>query len=138
MEEALKRQGVSVHCVLKSSVEEEERRDFVENFWKKDERCYLDKEMRFLKFVQGGELRKKKLWWVLLNPFEFLKLYRNYKCIGDRVPRNNLKGEGLVLGGLLIAKKGGEIVFTHREKTFGDCATEEEILEAAKRISSAG
>lgn len=35
--------------------------------------------------------------------------------------------------GLLIAKKGGEVIYTHGEKTFGDHAPLEEVVAEAEK-----
>tara|TARA_Y100000994_G_scaffold91208_1_gene75347 strand:+ start:374 stop:577 length:204 start_codon:yes stop_codon:yes gene_type:complete len=63
------------------------------------------------------------------------RVVKNFKKIGERTPRNNLNGEGLIMGGLIVFKRGGEVVYSHREKEWGDCAPIEKVLEAAKKAN---
>jgi len=77
-------------------------------------------------------LKRSSLFLTLINPVKMYKIVQNFKSIGERTPRNNLTGEGLIMGGLMVFKEGGEIVYSHREKEWGDCAPIEEVLEAAK------
>ena len=46
-----------------------------------------------------------------------------------------MNGEGLIMGGLIVFKRGGEVVYSHREKEWGDCAPIEKVLEAAKKAN---
>lgn len=63
---------------------------------------------------------------------------KNLSAVKSRglVKDSNLKGEGLTLGGVAVYKRGGERVYTHAEKTFGDIAPVEEILAAAQRAAA--
>ena len=120
--------------MLKESIEEEVV-EFSRDFWKREERLYLDETLAFFRAVHGGALRKSSLFWTLINPIKMYRVVENFKKIGERTPRNNLNGEGLIMGGLIVFKRGGEVVYSHREKEWGDCAPIEKVLEAAKKAS---
>lgn len=52
---------------------------------------------------------------------------------------SNLRGEGFILGGLYVIRAGeGGIVMQKNEENFGDIATVDEVLEAARAASYAG
>ena len=127
-----------LQCVIKESIEEEVQ-EFARDFWKNEERMYLDDAMAFYKYTGNGKVQKSSIAGTLLNPFEFYKVFKNFKKVQKEnprgVPKNNTKGEGLILGGLLVVKKGGEVEYVHREKSWGDCAPIEEVLKACENVS---
>lgn len=131
IEKKLNDVNCELHCVLKESIEEEVM-EFSRDFWKSEERLHLDETKAFFRAVGGGVLKRSSLFLTLINPVKMYKIVQNFKSIGERTPRNNLTGEGLIMGGLMVFKEGGEIVYSHREKEWGDCAPIEEVLEAAK------
>ena len=49
-----------------------------------------------------------------------------------RVTEQNLQGDGLTLGGLVILDVGGEAVYTFEERNFGDRAS---LTEISKQLS---
>ena len=53
------------------------------------------------------------------------------------VKDSNLTGDGLTLGGLMVFAKGGEVVWSHAESTFGDHAPMDQVLAAAERAGKA-
>lgn len=93
---------------------------------------YLDQEKTFYSFLGNKSLFNQKLpsW----NPF---KLYSDFNSMGDRVKSKgvdgNMKGEGLLKGGLLIITPEEGIVFRHEEET-GFCMPYEKIGEVLKEI----
>lgn len=78
---------------------------------------YIDKEHAFYKYFGGKSLLSQPLHsW---NPFT---LFRDFKGMQERLKtkgvEGNLKGEGLLKGGLLIINpKTQEIVYRHEEAT---------------------
>ncbi|KAK0139742.1 Redox-regulatory protein FAM213A [Merluccius polli] len=49
--------------------------------------------------------------------------------------QGNMKGEGFILGGVFVIGPGDQgILLEHREKEFGDKVSNEDVLEAVKRI----
>ncbi len=93
---------------------------------------YLDHEKTFYSFLGNKSLLNQKLpsW----NPF---KLYSDFNSMNDRVKSKgvdgNLKGEGLVKGGLLIITPEEGIVFRHEEET-GFCMPYDKIGEVLKEV----
>ena len=64
----------------------------------------------------------------LLNPFS--RAWRNMFRF-KHIKKHNMKGDGTILGGLLIVSKGGEVPFAFQEKTFGEAAPVDDIVAAA-------
>ena len=134
IEKKLNDMNCELHCVLKESIEEEVM-EFIRDFWKSEERLHLDETKAFFRAVGGGVLKRSSLFFTLINPVKMYKIVQNFMSIGERTPRNNLNGEGLIMGGLIVFKRGGEVVYSHREKEWGDCAPIEKVLEAAKKAN---
>ena len=109
IEKKLNDVNCALHCVLKESIEEEVM-EFSRDYWKSQERLYLDETKAFFKAVGGGIVRKSSLFLTLINPVKMYKVVQHFKKIGERTPKNNLNGEGLIMGGLMVFKRGGEIV----------------------------
>lgn len=104
---------------------------FAPKYWGGD--LYFDEAKDFYKTVHGGKVKRGNLL-DFLNPFgRAIKNTRRAKASG-KVTDHNLTGDGLTLGGLLIFKRGGEIVYSFAEQTFGDHAPFEELLEACKKV----
>lgn len=94
---------------------------------------YLDAELEFYKVL--GE-RKMPLLKALLNPFA---LYRSAKAIGARHTEKgieqNMKGEGLLQGGVIVFDAKGKARYSYLEKTGEEIPTND-ILEALKEVKS--
>jgi peroxiredoxin len=115
--------GVKIGVVLKEWKPEE-----VESFqayW--DGPVYLDSDMALYKTVHGGKLRKNSVL-NLLNPAVWARGRRASKDIED----SNFKGEGLILGGLMVVDTSGKIVYSFAEQDFGVHAPQDEVLAACK------
>lgn len=93
---------------------------------------YLDADHAFYKYLGGKSLLSQSLHsW---NPFT---LYRDFQSLQQRLKtkgvEGNLKGEGLLKGGLLIVDpKTKEIVYRHEESTGSEMPYEEigQVLKA--------
>ena len=69
----------------------------------------------------------------LFRPSVWTSYYRARK---DGV-EGNFEGEGRLLGGLFVLDSGdGGILLEHQEKQFGDTVNLEDVMEAARSISS--
>jgi len=69
----------------------------------------------------------------LTSPAVWANLRRN-KNAGFK---GNLKGEGYILGGVLVMGKGDQgVIKDFREEVWGDHAPVEEVLKACKEISN--
>lgn len=93
---------------------------------------YLDHEKEFYAFFGNKSLLSQSLHsW---NPFT---LYNDYKSLESRLKSKgvdgNLKGEGLLKGGLLIISPEEGIVYAHHEQT-GSEMPYEEIGNAIKKL----
>ncbi len=95
---------------------------------------YLDADNAFYKYLGSKSLLSQSLHsW---NP---LTLYRDFQSLQSRLKEKgvegNLKGEGLVKGGLLIINaKTQEVVYRHEEST-GSCMPYDEIGEVLKTLT---
>ena len=94
---------------------------------------YMDAERNFYAFLGNKSLLSQPLHsW---NPF---RLYSDFQSLNQRLKEKNvegnLKGEGLLKGGLLIISPKDGIVFRHEEAT-GSCMPYDEIGSALKSLS---
>mmetsp|Transcript_33500 Transcript_33500/g.73102 ORF Transcript_33500/g.73102 Transcript_33500/m.73102 type:complete len:138 (+) Transcript_33500:2791-3204(+) len=117
--------GCKLVCLLHENIPEEVAQ-FKPEFWPGE--LYHDTDKAFFAAVGGGKPRAMSLMG-LLNPFG--KAWKNASRAKTAVSSSNLKGNGLVGGGLLVMKNG-EVVYGFQEKNFGDHAPTEDILAAAK------
>lgn len=103
---------------------------FAPEYWGGE--LYFDESKAFYAAVHGGKVKKGSLL-ALLNPFG--QAMKNFKRAKDskKVKDSNLVGDGLTLGGLMVFKKGGEVVFKHAEETFGDHAALDDVVAAAAK-----
>lgn len=105
--------------------------DFVTKFWPVD--LFFDEQKKiFTSLTDGNETKLSMLQ--LANPFSSAwKAARRAKAT---VTDSNMKGEGLIPGGLIVLKSGGGgIVMSHTETFFGDHAPIADILAAAKKAA---
>lgn len=95
---------------------------------------YLDEALDFYRLLGDGSVRKMSLLRTLLRP---IKLYRGIKEIGRRHTEKgieqNMKGEGLVQGGVIVFDSEVKPVYVYQEKT-GDELPREEILDAMREV----
>lgn len=81
---------------------------------------------------------KSKLGLTTYNPF---RLYRGYKRMNQRLNEKglegNLKGEGMVQGGIVILGKDGKAKFAYREET-GKEIPVDDILAAIQSVKEGG
>lgn len=83
---------------------------------------YRDEEMIFYNEFFGGRKLSLPSW----NP---IRLYRGYKEMTKRLNEKNLsgnlKGEGLLQGGIIIFDKDGKPAYAYQEETGSDIPVEE-------------
>ncbi|CAF98685.1 unnamed protein product [Tetraodon nigroviridis] len=73
--------------------------------------------------------------WMFLSMFLRIGVWRNLWRAYRRGFRGNLKGEGLVLGGVFVIGPGQQgILLDHREKEFGDKVNMLAVLRAARHM----
>lgn len=95
---------------------------------------YRDEALDFYQLLGGGTVRKLSLLRTFLSP---IKLYRSIKDIGRRHTakgiEQNMIGEGLVQGGVIVFDAEARPRYVYQEKT-GDELPTEEILAAMKEV----
>ena len=98
----------------------------------KSGQLYMDEEREFYAYLGNRKLNPLK---ALLNPF---KAYRGFKELGARLKEKevegNMVGEGLVLGGVLVVNKDGDVLFSYREET-GQAVPVTDIQQALKELA---
>lgn len=101
--------------------------DFHENYFKYD--TYRDENLELFR-AMGNRKIKLSTW----NP---LRLYRGFKRMSSRLSRKNiggnLKGEGLIQGGVLVFDKDGNLAFAYEEE-IGDELVIDDIRRAMLAI----
>eukprot|EP01119_Soliformovum_irregulare_P014419 TRINITY_DN3945_c0_g1_i1.p1 TRINITY_DN3945_c0_g1~~TRINITY_DN3945_c0_g1_i1.p1 ORF type:complete len:192 (+),score=46.00 TRINITY_DN3945_c0_g1_i1:151-726(+) len=93
-----------------------------------NEKVYLDQEKGFFQMIGNR--------WVGLRSAlkRSPKIIRNIHRGRKSGVKGNWRGEGFLLGGLLVIGKGNSgVIYEHREKEWGNHAPLEDILEAARR-----
>lgn len=115
--------GVTTVVILKEWKPEEV--EAFQAYW--DGPVYLDSDMAMFKTVHGGKLRKNSVL-NLLNPAVWARGRRASKDVED----SNFKGEGLILGGLMVVDTNGKVVYSFAEQDFGVHAPQDEVLAACK------
>lgn len=122
--------GVKLVCVVHEWIQREID-GFAPKYWGGE--LYYDEGKAFYAAVHGGKVKKGSLL-ALLNPLgEAWKNMKRAKGSG-LVEESNMNGDGLTLGGLMIFKKGGDVAYSYPEKTFGDHAPFEKVLEEARKV----
>ena len=95
---------------------------------------YLDDALDFYNLLGGGTVRKLSLLRTFLSP---IKLYRSIKDIGRRHTEKgieqNMIGEGLVQGGVIVFDADARPRYVYQEKT-GDELPYQDILAALKEV----
>uniref|UniRef100_A0A3B4FI57 Peroxiredoxin-like 2A n=1 Tax=Pundamilia nyererei TaxID=303518 RepID=A0A3B4FI57_9CICH len=91
-------------------------------------KVYVDQKKNFY----GPQVR-----WMCLSMFLRIGVWRNIWRAYRRGFWGNLRGEGLVLGGVFVIGPGDQgILLEHREKEFGDKVNMLAVLRAARKIKS--
>ena len=94
----------------------------------------MDDALDFYHLLGDGAVRKLSLLRTFLSP---IKLYRSIKDIGRRHTEKgieqNMKGEGLVQGGVIVFDQEARPRYVYQEKT-GDELPITDILAALKEV----
>jgi len=101
-------------CATAKTDEELGVAEFQKNYWNNNV-LYLDEAKAFYSALGDRKITNLKGSW---NPFE---VWKGLKSIGERIKEKNLegnmRGEGLVLGGIVVLDKNKKVVFTYYEET---------------------
>ncbi|CAG8580537.1 13697_t:CDS:2 [Ambispora leptoticha] len=121
--------GIDMIAVVHETVRNQVS-DFNMDYWMGS--IYLDESKGFYRALGNGELKWESPF-AMLKPTVLMNYRRQKKetdCDG------NMVGEGRILGGLLIMKPGDQgVAFDYHEKTFGDHAPLEHVLQACYQVS---
>ena len=99
-------------------------------------RVYMDSEKKFYSYLGDRKLiTTGNVFKALIRP---LKTWRSLKAVGERMKAKNIEGnmvgEGLLLGGVLVVDKNGEVTYSYPENT-GEPAPVEAIDEALDALA---
>ncbi|KAI9016090.1 hypothetical protein DFJ74DRAFT_679465 [Hyaloraphidium curvatum] len=120
--------GVRMAAVVKESLGVAA---FAETFWRSDE-IFLDEDTALYKAMFSGKLNK-----VGLSNFLGRAIYSNYYRASSKGYAGDSAGEGRILGGLFIVSMKG-IHYEYPERTSGDHASVEEVVEVIKSLAPPG
>lgn len=97
---------------------------------------YLDENKVFYQ-----QLGSRKITSDLEGSWNPLTVWKGFTSIGERIKAKNLegnfRGEGLVLGGILVISPKEGVVYSHKEQT-GKEIPRQEIIDAVKLASGSG
>lgn len=112
--------GINLMMIVKDEVGIQ---DFAQNYWKDD--VYLDEESNFYKVVGDGDVKKANVVGMAMS-HRFWSHMASSLWAGYS---GNMKGEGFILGGMLIISSMGEIVYKFSEEMPGDTPPIQDILD---------
>jgi len=88
---------------------------------------YLDSDRSFFKALGNR--------WLGLTGFFKIDVWKNIFRAKQIGIEGNMKGEGRLLGGLLVIGPGDQgVIFEHREQVWGDHANLDDVLAACEKI----
>lgn len=121
-------------CIVKEALDDEVEA-FERAAWSGGE-ILLDNDMDWFTSVGGGTMDQKSLmpWMVRALVMPFTRARENL-AYGKGV-EGNLKGEGMITGGLYVIRAGsGEVVYAFHEDEIGDAMDVDEVVRAAQAAS---
>jgi AhpC/TSA antioxidant enzyme len=115
--------------VKEIAVDDEGLLDFHDQFFNYP--LYMDSSTQFYKALGGRKITTLSTW----NP---LRIYRGFKAMADRLKakpdlQGNLKGEGLVQGGIIVFDPKGDARAVYQEATGGEIPSED-IITSLKAL----
>jgi hypothetical protein len=114
---------IGVYGVVKETLGQPE---FSEKYWKAP--LFLDEKRSFYAALNGGTEKKAGLMSLFSSDVR-----KNYARAKNKA-EGNMRGEGTILGGLLIVSKEKGVVYSYAEKTFGDHAPIQEVATALQSL----
>ena len=122
IKDKLKEKGYEMAAVVH---EEEGVEEFRLKYWPSNP-IYLNPDLSLFAAINDDRKIKKQ---GLLSGLLSSDMWKRIRSAHSKGVEGNLKGERSILGGILVINRGGsEVKFIRNEKSFGDHATNEEIL----------
>lgn len=120
----LNAEGVQLAAVVHEELGVEE---FRSQFWPED-LIYLNADRSLFAAINDDRKVRKQ---GILSSFFSADMWKRVRAAKDAGVEGNLKGEGRILGGILLVGRGESGVrWIRTEKSFGNHASNEEILQA--------
>jgi len=113
---------------------EDEVANFAAKHWQ-DGEIYLDPDLSFFKAIGGGDLNQFSLIGFLMGMLSPSNPVRVKAGETSKKTPGNMKGEGLITGGVYVIRHGGAVEYAHLEAEIGDTAPIDEVIAAAQRAS---
>jgi len=133
---------MSMACVLRENLPEEVAK-FQADVWE-GEPVFLDAQHQLFKAIAGGEANettKEAFMKTVNDPNAEEKAQRERAsklAEGFMTPEHhNMVGQGLMMGGVYVLRKGGAVEFVHHEQYVGDSCDAGDVVDAAGRATSA-
>merc|ERR1711924_280497 len=96
---------------------------------------FVDDQKGLYKVASSGQLQKASLCGFLCKVICCSKRRRDNAAASNKEMGNNLTGEGLILGSMLVVDSTGTIVYAHQEKSFDDQPDVSDVVAAAVKIA---
>lgn len=128
---AAKDKNVRLVAVAKERLGHEE---FTRDYWQPPAELYFDTtepDYPFFKAINGESMGLVHGLWSYLSGGKVAKNMKLAKGVAG-----NLKGEGLVLGGILVVASSGDILMHHVEKEVGDQPDPAELAAAISQLAA--
>lgn len=112
--------------------------DFREDSWKEDP-IYIDKSMGFYKALNGGEVNNTSLCALICGQCcgcGCCKARKEKAQFTEEGFGHNMKGEGLITGGIFIVRQGGGVEWAYLEKKVMQVADKDEVIRHAISAAS--
>lgn len=124
IKDKLKEKGIELAAIVHEELGVDE---FRSGFWP-SQPIYLNSDLSFFAAIHDDRKVKKQS---LLSGLFSSDMWRRIRKAKDAGVEGNLKGEGKILGGILLMGKGESgPKWIRTEKSFGNHATNEEILKS--------
>jgi hypothetical protein len=109
------------------------REEFVKDWWAPPAELFLDTGapgFPVFKEANGGSQGLSGVASYLVGG----AVAKNSKRVDAKGIKGDMKGEGKILGAVLVVDKSGELLFHHQEKSWGDHPTDEDLAAAIDKM----
>lgn len=121
--------GIRLVTIVKEDLDGEIA-DFQAKVWPSAE-VFVDEKKELYRVASQGKLQKAGLLSFLCCAVCCSKRRRQSIGAANKEHGNNFKGEGLILGSILVVDSTGTVVYAHAEKAFDDHPDFSDVVAAA-------